>query len=292
MTFKKIACAIDFSDTSQHALRVAIRMANEARAELVVAHAWYLPPPVFPIESVFPPEMIQDMIDDAKRRLDNAVRDARAAGVQNVEGTMVTGVPWAVLVTLLENQGFDVCVIGTHGRTGLSRILLGSVAEKVVRHAPCSVLAVRPNGEVKPITHALVPTDFSDSARHAADVAATLVQSGGTITLLHAIEVPVVYWSELAIANVSGDLEQRYRSVLDDEKARLRRMTTANINVRLGTGEPGVEILRALDDDRSVDLVVMGSRGRTGIKRAVLGSVAEKVVRHAHCSVLVARRRG
>ena len=68
-------------------------------------------------------------------------------------------------------------MIGTRGRTGIERVLLGSVAEKVVRHAPCSVLAVRADGdgEVAPFEHALVPTDFSESAKHALACAAAIM---------------------------------------------------------------------------------------------------------------------
>lgn len=291
MTLTKILCPTDFSPGSQQAMRVATRIANETNAELVIAHAWYVPPSAFAGEYIFPPNVIQDMVDDSQRGLDAEVRDATAAGAKHVSGKLLTGVPWTEIETLLEKQAFDLCVIGTHGRTGLSRILLGSVAEKVIRHSPCSVLAVRPDGDAKPFAHALVPTDFSDSARFALDQAAELVQPSGAITLLHVLEVPVAYSGEVPIADFARALDKRSTAALDEEAARLRRKTTATVCVRSRIGYPGAQTLAALDDDRSVDLVVMGSHGRTGIKRALLGSVAEKVVRHARCPVFVARRR-
>lgn len=289
MPFKKLLCPTDFSPGSQQALRVAIRMAAQDDAEIVVAHAWYVPPTAFAGEYVFPPPVIQGMANDAKQQLDAVVQKAISAGAKRISGKLLSGTPWAEIETLLEKDSFDLCVIGTHGRTGLSRILLGSVAEKVVRHSPCSVLAVRPDGDTKPFAHVLVPTDFSPSARHALDLAAELVRPGGTISLLHVLEVPVVYSGETSIPDLRRDLDKGSAEALDEEVARLKRKTTATVNICSRLGYPGAQTLAALDADPSVGLVVMGSHGRTGIKRFLLGSVAEKVVRHAHCPVLVAR---
>jgi len=290
MSFRKILCPTDFSPGSQQALRVAVRIAKDANAELVLAHAWYIPPSAFAGEYTFPAHVIQEMIDDSQRGLDAAVRDATAAGAKHVTGKLVTGVPWAEIVGLLEEHAFDLCVIGTHGRSGLARILLGSVAEKVVRHSPCSVLAVRPDGEVKPFGHVLVPTDFSESADHALDLAAELVRPDGAITLLHVIELAAVYSGE-PNADVARELDKRAAAALDEAAARLKSKVAVRVTTRSRIGYPGVQTLAAVDDDRSVDLIVMGSHGRTGIKRALMGSVAEKVVRHAKCPVLVARKR-
>ena len=291
MTFKKILCPTDFSAGSRQALRVAVRIANEWNAELVVVHDWYVPPSAFPGEYVLPPDIVDAMVDDSQRGLDAAIRDAIAARAKHVTGKLVTGVPWEQIVGLLDREGFDLCVIGTHGRSGLARILVGSVAEKVVRHAPCSVLAVRPEGEVKAFDHVLVPTDFSASADHAIDLAAKLVSPAGAITLLHMVDVPVAFSGEPAIADFARDLDKRAADALDKAAARLRNEVAVPVTTRSCIGHPGVQTLAALDDDRTIDNVVLGSHGRAGLERAVMGSVAEKVVRHARCPVLVARKR-
>jgi nucleotide-binding universal stress UspA family protein len=290
MSFTKILCPTDFSPGSQQALRLAVRMANEADAELVIAHSWYVPPTLFAGEHVFPPRVIQQMADDAQRGLDVALMDATAMGAKRVSSKILSGVPWVQITSLLDQQAFDLCVIGTHGRTGISRLLLGSVAANVIRHAPCSVLAVRPEGDSKAFTHVLVPTDFSESAHHAGDLAAELVRPEGKLTLLHVIEIPVAYSGEVA-ADFGRDLDKRAAAALEQEAARLTAKSAVAIATRSRLGYPGAQTLAALDADRSVDLVVLGSHGRTGITRALLGSVAEKVARHAHCAVLVARRR-
>ncbi|HSK04246.1 MAG TPA: universal stress protein [Kofleriaceae bacterium] len=292
MSTKKILCPVDFSAGSQRAMQVAVRLAGDMDAELVLVHAWYVPASVYPSEEPLLPQLVQSVSDEAARGLDDAVREATALGARRVTWKLLHGVPWRAIVDALDEPAFELAVIGTHGRTGLSRFLLGSVAEKVVRHAPCSVLAVRTEGEVGSFTHALVPVDFSDGARHAIDRAAELVRPGGAgITLLHIIEAPVSYSGELPDPELLRELDRRGAESLERTATELRSRVTVPVTARSRVGWPGAEILAALDHDPTIDLIVMGSHGRTGIKRVLLGSVAEKVVRHARCPVLVARQR-
>jgi nucleotide-binding universal stress UspA family protein len=290
MNFTKILCPTDFSPGAESALRAATRLAIAHRAELVIVHAWQIPAISYSIEASLPPSLAQEIVDSAQRGLDAAVRDAQAQGATFVSGKLLPGIAWAEIVGQLEREAYDLCVIGTHGRTGLGRVLLGSVAEKVVRHAPCPVLVVRPNNDVKTFQHVLVPTDFSTSAAYALELAPQLVEPKGTITVLHVLELPVSYAGEIS-AEFGKDLSKKAAARLEQTLASLRTSTTASIETRTRIGSPGSQALAAVEDDRSIDLVIVGSRGRTGIKRVLLGSVAEKIVRHAHCPVLVAHRR-
>ncbi|HEX2685559.1 MAG TPA: universal stress protein [Kofleriaceae bacterium] len=294
MTFTKILCPIDFSSDSQQAMRVAIRLANEANAELVLTHAWYLPAISYAGEYTFSPEVIQQMTDDAERGLDEATREATTLGAGRVTSKLLAGVPWQQIVeTLEQDRAFDLVVMGTRGRTGLSRILLGSVAQDVIRHAPCSVLAVHPGNEPTPLYRVLCPVDFSAGSQYAVDLAAGLTQPGGAgITLAHVIELPVAYAGEPFVPEFARDLDKASAKLLDEWAARLRSKVLVPVVTRTRIGSPGAQTLAILDDDPTFDLVVMGSHGRTGIPRMLLGSVAEKVVRHAKCPVLVARKRG
>jgi nucleotide-binding universal stress UspA family protein len=294
MAFKKLLCPIDFSPGSQHAMRVAVRMANESGAELVLVHVWHLPPVVVPgeFEYVFPADTVQRMTEDVQRGLETAVSEATKLGASRVSSRLLTGVPWDQIVeTLRADSAFDLAIMGTHGRTGLSRVLLGSVTEKVIRHAPCPVLATRPPVDA-PFDHILCPVDFSESSHYAVELAAQLVKPGGTgITLLHVIEIPVAYSGEPTTADFLQDLDKRSARVLEQWAAQLRTKVSVPVTTRSRIGSPGAGTLVVLDDVPSFDLVVMGSHGRTGVRRVLLGSVAEKVVRHAPCPVLVARRR-
>lgn len=289
MQFSRVLCPIDFSTGSEHAMRHAVRIACETGASLVLAHSWFFPPIAAPLVFPFPGALLEGIIDDSQRMLDAAVKVASDAGAQTT-GTLLSGPPWVRIVEELEVNAYDLCVIGTHGRTGLARVFLGSVAEMVVRHAPCAVMTVGAEGEVAPFRHVLVPTDFSVSARNALELAVTMVEPTATITLLHVIELPAVYPGG-SLAEVTGEIDKHATVALDQEIARIQRSTRVRVTARSRVGYPGAQTLGVLDDDRTIDLVVMGSRGRTGFARAFLGSVAEKVVRHSHCPVLVARTR-
>lgn len=292
MKFRKIMCPIDFSAGSEQAMRVATRLATEADAELVLFHSWYVPPIAFAGgHLIIPPTLFQDVSDDAKQGLDEAVLEVTALGARRVSAKLASGLPWTVIVSELENPTYDLVVIGTHGRTGLARILLGSVAEKVVRHAPCSVIAVRPDGEPKAFSNILCPTDFSDSSQHAGELAISLVAPGGKLVLLQVVEIPVAFSGEPEVEGFIRDLDQHVSKLLELWAAQLRTMSPVPITMRTRIGSPGGQILQMLEIDPTIDLVAMGGHGRTGISRMLLGSVAEKVVRHARCPVLVARRR-
>ena len=147
MTTQKILCPLDFSPGSQHALRLAIRLAHEQRAELVVMHVWYVPQTGlgdFP----FPRSIAERIVGEATQSLDEAVQEARAAGVATVTSRLVQGVPgWTIVDSVNKDPAIDLIVVGTHGRTGLARVLVGSVAEYVVRHAPRAVVVARTDRE-------------------------------------------------------------------------------------------------------------------------------------------------
>lgn len=293
MSFKKILCPVDFSEGSSVALRYAVRLANESDADLVLAHSWYVPPMMFAGEPTFSPDLFQVMSEDAKKGLEVSLQEAKGLGARRVSSKLLTGAPWYEVVEMLDaDSSFDLVVMGTHGRTGMSRVLLGSVAEKIVRHAPCSVLCVRPDATAKQFTHVLCPIDFSEASQFAVDMAVDLARPWGAgITLLHVTEVPVAYSREPVPLAFMRDLEKRSAELLEKAAVSLREKVSVPIATRSRIGRPGKEIVDTLDGDKSYDLVSVGSHGRTGIRRALLGSVAEKVVRHSRCPVMVARRR-
>lgn len=294
MTFQKILCPIDFSPGAQHAMRVAVRMATGSGAELVLAHVWQVPPFAFGGSDPFPAEVIQRMGREREHSLAAALGQARELGAPRVTSRALTGAPWEQIVEALRvDEAFDLVVMGTHGRTGVPRLLLGSVTEKVIRHAPCSVFAVRPRGEAPPppLARVLCPIDFSDSSRHAIERAAELVAPTGGITLLHVIELPISYSGEPFSADVVTDIEKRSAHVLADWAAQLSSRVSVPVTTELRFGSPALQVLAVLDRDPAFDLVVIGSHGRTGLRRALIGSVAEQVTRHAACPVFVARAR-
>ena len=291
MAFQKLLCPIDFSAGSQHALRVATRMALDGDAELVIAHAWSLPARAFADDYPIPDDLLQRMIDDQKRGLAAAVDEVASRGVRRISPRLLHGVAWDQIVQAVrDDPAIDLIIMGTHGRSGLKRVLLGSVTERVIRHAPCSVLATRATGGLGEFRNVLCPIDFSDDSKHAIARAGELTASGGSITLLHVIE-PAVTFSGLSMAeNRLHEVDQRATHELATWAA-MASKASVSVETELRIGSSGGEILDVLDGDPTFDLVVMGSHGRTGVQRMLLGSVAEKVLRHAACPVLIVRAR-
>jgi len=147
MRFKKILVPVDFSEPSREALRVATAMAADTGAVLVLVHVLRPPPGGYSVGLELGPmgdDILKSLMRDATRGVDEYKREAEAAGAKLVSTTIRTGAPWHEIVELLrEDVAFDLAIVGTHGRTGIKHVLIGSVAEKVVRHAPCAVLVVR-----------------------------------------------------------------------------------------------------------------------------------------------------
>jgi nucleotide-binding universal stress UspA family protein len=143
--FRKLLVPIDFSAHADEALRVACSLAKAFDASLTVLDVFS--PPVYPIPDgafVTLPSVYADLIAAARTRLEETVATLRRdhAGIV-VDGTTVEGVPFREIIGFARTHGHDLIVMGTHGRTGLRHVFLGSVAEKVVRKAPCAVLTVR-----------------------------------------------------------------------------------------------------------------------------------------------------
>lgn len=293
MRLRKILCPTDFSAGADEAMRAAVQLARETSAQLVIAHSWFVPPSVFPTEMLVPPEAIDQLRRDAEQGLAAAKREAEALGAHRVDTELLVGPAWGAIVDAAREHEIDLVVIGTHGRTGLSRVLLGSVAENVVRHAPCSVLVARPtSGESGRFQHILCPVDFSPASRAAADLAAELAaRNHASLDLLHVIELPVAYSGELPVADMGRALDKRATELLERWCTELMTRAALSVTPVTRLGYPGAQTLSVIDHDTSIDLVVMGTHGRTGVPRVLLGSVAEKVVRHARCSVLVAHAR-
>jgi nucleotide-binding universal stress UspA family protein len=146
--WKKICCPVDFSEPARAALRTASELAASFGAELTLFHAYQLPGYTLPEGSVVAsPKMLQDLADQAEAHLAEWRRLAEALGAPRVGTAKAVGEPALEIVEFARAGGYDLLVVGTHGRTGLRHALLGSTAERVVRRAGCPVLTVHPEGK-------------------------------------------------------------------------------------------------------------------------------------------------
>jgi len=213
-----------------------------------------------------------------------------------------TGRAYREACAVASEIGAELIVIATHGRTGLRRLLLGSTAERVVRHAPCPVLVVRERerefldigkgtgGGTAFITKILVPLDFSDSSREGLLYAISFAKRfGASLILLHAIQVqPFIPAEGHAVHErmpAPGVVERAARL-----RARkfLKQVDFAGVpyEMEIQSGAPAHEICR-FAENANVELIITSTHGQTGLAHALIGSVAEHVVRYAHCPVLV-----
>jgi len=283
MSIHKILCPTDFSTGSQFAARVAGRIAKRHGAEIVLAHVW--DPGDYGLRGG-----AEDIVAKLRDHLAIEARSLAELTTTKVTSELATGVPWRELVALADRAHADLIVTGTHGRGAIARVLLGTVATRLVRHAPVPVLVAREREHVPAFRHVLVPVDFSEDSRVAVELASSYVELGGSITLVHVIEMPLTYGgspTELGAQILERDAQRQLGAWADELRAKVG-VTVATL---MRFGPVAAEILDLLGAGE-FDLAVTGSHGRTGLKRALLGSVAEKVVRHAPCAILVARTRG
>jgi nucleotide-binding universal stress UspA family protein len=273
-------------------------MAKGQRGTLVIAHVIppvALMPGSYAVASVYD-HLFRAQRQSAQRQLDRLVAKTRAAGVRTSGVMLDTGVAAEGIVRLARRRRADTIVLGTHGRTGLTRALVGSVAAQVLTAAHCPVVTVRadvtrrPSGRVRRVVHA---TDFSPASRPAFRTAVALAKSARAELVIAHVLAPVIApledaylppqtWDRL-IAGMRSDAERHLARLVARARAEGVRATGRAIE-----GPTAEAIARAARQARA-DYLVVGTHGRTGLPRVLLGSVAARVVASAPCPVLTVR---
>ncbi|MEL6772841.1 MAG: universal stress protein [Bacteroidota bacterium] len=294
-----LVVALDFSEGSAVALRTAAAHAEHTAATLHLFHADVL----FDGDDAPHPDKNRVRLQDFAEKTLGAERVAQLAPTYGV------GHGFAAAPPLFDYAGHveaDLIVMGTHGRRGLRRFVLGSVADEVLRGAPCPVLVVPDKGDPLvpgPDAPIVVPIDFSplnDAALARATVWAKVY--GAPVHLVHIIElagpypefypdtlVPgLAFGTEDVATEIEHDLEQRAERALRARAEGLRADGVADVQLFVGYGRPNLGI----DDHAAREgagLIVMATHGLSGFAHVLLGSVTEKTVRRAPCPVLTVR---
>ncbi|WP_273838594.1 universal stress protein [Halococcus sp. PRR34] len=239
-----------------------------------------------------------DVIDVLEQEGEQIVRDAADRAHQRGITTVtevLQGEPYSTILDYAELRDVDVIAMPTHGRQGLERLLLGSTTERVVRRAESPVLTIRPDSDVTvthPYQNVLVPTDGSDCAREALEtgVDVATAETAG-LHLLSVVDVTSL-GVDVRIQMKVKFLEENATEIVEDatEFAMDASVDPVSGSVVLGTSIHD-EILSYVDE-HDVDLVVLGTHGRTGFDRYMLGSVTEKLVRTSPIPVLTVRTAG
>jgi nucleotide-binding universal stress UspA family protein len=292
---KKILCATDLSESSDEALRQADAYCDEPDADLTVL---YVEPPLVPLPFAGDglPQLSPGEIEATRLRTRSALDEQVArAGVRcknlTKEIAPAVGPVHAEIVRRAEAGGFALLAVGSHGGTGLARILLGSVAEKVVQHASSSVLVARRSSKSGQIA---VGSDLSAGAQVALVAAAReAARRKARLTVLHALGNPpdMMGFGYAPLVPAPPPLPESRVVQAETARERLeRQLGEARVEARvvIDEGEAASGLVR-LAETLSAELVVVGASSKSGIARILLGSVAQTVVRKAPCSVFVAR---
>ena len=294
---RKILFATDLSTCSRQAFAPVAALARRFEAELHLFHAVVL----FG-QGPHEPMFCEPASDEAYAAAAGAAEKklAALAGSSCAQGTKLVTVQRAAfgaaaaILEYAEEAEIDLVVMGTHGRSGAGRLLLGSVAEEVMRRVSLPVLVMRDLGDGKnrplpQVRHIVVPVDYSLSAHEALLAAGDVaMRYGARLTLLHVIEEHA--WAEAYRESVPAVLPPR-QELSRSTELRLRvgaRMLPCGVpyDLEILRGEPAVEIV-AFAERTGADLIVMSSRGLRGIERLVFGSTAESVIRSADPPVMV-----
>lgn len=276
----------DFSEKAQQTFALACSLARDCGARLVVLYVVLPPMGREQLEIQRDPDHYYAGLWKMLHEMQAPNNDVR------VEHRLEEGHAPKRILEVAQEMDAGLIVLGTHGRTGLGRLLLGSVAEQIVRKAGCPVLTVRipSSAETTPECHStwpvmtiLHPSDFSACSKDALQLACSLAKDcGARLIVLHVTSVPDK-------GNGSPGLPLVREEYLAKVRQDLNKLQPPDpqlfFETRVEEGDPVTEILRVAEETRA-GLIVMGTHGRTGLGHLLMGSVAEQVVRKGPCLVL------
>lgn len=290
LVLKHILVTTDFSEYSHMALKQAVAIAKLHACDLTILH---LVPPEPIIYSALESDTWtgEAVRAHAKAEIEKAEKDESLASLPH-EFLLESGELETVLQTLVQEREISLLVLGTHGRTGIRKVVLGSIAEEIFRMASCPVLTIGPDVPPDLLTHGrfqsvLFATDFSAGSQHALPYAIAFAQeSQARLTLLHVLEegsVTAMYLHDHLAQNARKQLE---------EMIPVQSRFTSPPDVEVVSGYPVEEILRIARKNQS-DLIVLGVHKSSGMGARTSAhlpwTIAHSVVCHAKCPVLTVR---
>jgi len=285
--FQKILCPVDFFKTSSRAFEYALKLAANYDAQV---HALHVVAPVIPAGYGAPfstEDMTLDLERESKRLLQQLKTRSAKSRVPVTTQVLLGDVDLEIL-RAIEKQKADLVVMGTHGRRGFERLVMGSVTEKMIRHCPVPVLAIGPGkkaGAVPPhIRRILLATDFSEGTADAVAYALSIAQEcKAKLTLLHVVH-------DLA-ADVSGRYREPLLRGIENQLQKLvpeDALDWCELETRVDVGLP-FRLIPKIVESGAFDLLVMNIHGKNMLDRALIGSTAERALRAAAeiCPVLL-----
>jgi nucleotide-binding universal stress UspA family protein len=280
LELKRILCPVDFSTHSTQALRLAGRLAEVFSAELVVLHAQQFEFPIY-FTAAQTEELKAQLRKEeraARSYLDEYVNQHLVSSVKR-SALLKEGEPVTEILTALKDYQAGLVVMGTHGRTGLTRARLGSVMESVMRVADVPVLSVGPHVSASPagarFRRVLCSTDLSSRDQQICDWAAKLAEmTGAELTVLHVVE---------KTSSEDSPDEAIRQKLCEWVSPSVRNRCSVREIIRRGNAS---EQIVQEAKNAGAELLVLGAYPRSGIETVLFGSTTETLVRIAPCPVL------
>jgi nucleotide-binding universal stress UspA family protein len=283
----RILLATDGSEDADLALRTAVDVAEKTGSELHVVHAWHSVP-----STRFEPYIRAQLKKEAQELLAEQVGYIKAKGDDAARAHLMEGPAADEIVDLAEELGADLVVIGSQGMGSVGSLLVGSVSEGVVHHAPCPVLVVRGGQEAWPPQRIVIGDDGSEPAKKAGELGAVIAKLFGTDTVLVRAHEnpfePITGWSTKNRRELDEALLREERA-LEERAKELQAIAGSQLESRLIETEPTLAMLLVAEeeDEPEKTLLAVGSRGFDAAKRVMLGSVSTKILRVARGPVLI-----
>lgn len=298
-TLKRILCPTDFGTCAHAALRQALRLAEAHDARVDLAHVANVPhyagrDIMGKLGNSGSKPLLELALAESNKQMDALMRELTLAERQRVTTHCLVGLPAAAIVEHAQARESDLIVLGASGQARLSKYVLGGVAQKTIRHAPCPVLCVPNADSVRDFRTILVGTDFSACSMHALSAACGLAaHENAQLIVAHAAPTSWSLPPGLSVGVGEGThwlelLQREAREQLDEfvDQARVHGFTTNTKELLIGS--PAQALLQYARK-HAVDLVVLGTHGRAPIARLMLGSVTETVVHNAEVPILTVR---
>ena len=267
---EKLLLPTDGSKFSESAIREAIKLAKICSSKL---YAVSVIKTNLEFETLVP-QVIEKDEKEAIEHLESIKTRASKEGV-NCEIIVLRGEePYQDIVDEATKNQVNMIIMGRHGRTGLLRLMMGSVTAKVIGHAPCNILVVPPTAKVE-CRNILIATDGSKYSEAATSEAIGIAKRCGSSLIVISVAS-----SDAEIASAEDNVK-KVVELVEKESIKIEGLTV--------TGKP-YEVIVETSKQKHADLIVVGSHGRTGLERLLMGSVTERVIGHTESAVLVVRK--
>jgi len=292
MQINQILVPTDFSENAAHALSYAVELAKQCSATLHLLHTPVIPTYLLMDLSYSPgPEAVTRILNDSQDALDEQAKTVAATGIKHFTAIR-EGTVHEVIRDYAKEHDVDLVIVGTHGRTGVSKLMYGSVTERVIKTVHTPIIVVPPEGGQIP-SSIVMAYDFSAPGKRAAEVARAI--HGVCHGPLHMVHSYLDVWGEYTDRGaVVGEAAEKRREalhrgledMLQSDAKELFSIDAQTIQTHLVTGDPAEGVLRVADDVGAT-LICAGTTGKSGIERLLIGSVARRLLHDSKVPLLL-----